>query len=127
MADVSYEGARIGFDDAYEVWGDGVGDTVGVATFAVDRRYDGTPTGAVDPLPIRVYVMDADGTMTGEEGAAMMAYLDLDAAEELRDALDAAIDQVRLTRHDAARHPNAGRRRLAGPSAGQNQDNKETR
>lgn len=100
MPDVLYEGAREGYDDALEVVGDAgyCGDVVGVATFAVDREWDGTPTGQRDPLPVRLYVLDVEGHLSGHEGATMTAYLDLEAAAELRDALDAAIVQVELTR-----------------------------
>jgi hypothetical protein len=97
MPDVLNESARTSYDDAREVLTED-GDVVGVATFAVDREFDGTPTGVRDPLPIRVYVLDAEGHLTGEIGANMTAYLDLEAARELRELIDAAIVQVELTR-----------------------------
>jgi N-acetylmuramoyl-L-alanine amidase len=93
------ESYRTDYDDAIEVGGDGCEDIVGVATFSVDRHYDGTPTGAIDELPVRVYVLDPSGDATGEAGRTQGAYLTLDSARELRDAIDAAIVQVELTRH----------------------------
>lgn len=98
MPDVLYEGARTDYDDAYEVFND-FGEAVGVATFAVDRDFGGTPTGEVDPLPIRVYVMDTNGEIAGEEGKTLLAYLSLDDTDELIELLRAACDQVRWTRH----------------------------
>ena len=97
MPDVMYEGARTDFDVAHEVCSY-EGDVVGVACFPVDEHYDGTPTGLVDPLPIRVYVLDGEGESTGNAGTALMAYLDLDGARELRDTIDAAIAYVELVR-----------------------------
>ncbi len=108
VPDVMYESARTDYDDALEIVGED-GDVVGVATFSVDREFGGTPTGVVDPLPVRVYVLDAEGHMVGEPGKAMMAYLDLDAARELRDALDAAILQVELTRDHRRKRPRVER------------------
>jgi hypothetical protein len=103
MADVLNEAAREGYDDALEVRAGWDGDTVGVATFAVDRAFNGTPTGEIDPLPIRLYVLDVQGDLTGEAGRAMTAYLDIEAAEELRDLVDAAVTQVQMTRHHRRR------------------------
>lgn len=104
MPDVMHEGARTDYDDAYEVVAD-YGDVVGVATFAADQAFGGEPTGLRDPLPIRVYVLDAEGHIAGEAGAALTAYLDLDQARELRDAIDAAVVQVELTRDRRRRAP----------------------
>ena len=109
MPDVLYESARTDYDDAYEIVSD-LGDGVGVATYPVDREWGGNATGTVDCLPIRVYVFDVEGHLTGEAGSGITAYLELEAARELRDALDAAIDQVELVRH--------GLRRQAFASAG---------
>lgn len=98
MPDVMYDSARAGYDDAYEVVND-FGERVGVATFAVDQLWSGAPTGKVDPLPVRVYVLDTDGELSGEPGQALTGYLTLEDAEELCDVLAAAIDEVRWTRH----------------------------
>ena len=110
MPDVLYDGARSDYDVAHEVFGEVVdGDIVGVACYPVDTTWDGTPTGVVDPLPVRVYVLDDDGDMAGEPGKALTAYMTLDAARELRETIDAAITYVELVRH---------RRRRGGPLRG---------
>jgi hypothetical protein len=97
MPDVMHEAARTDFDDAIEIGGDSYEceDVVGVATFPIDRAYGGEPTGQRDPLPIRVYTLTSDD---GFQTASFMAYLTLDSAYELRDAIDAAILQVELVR-----------------------------
>ena len=101
MPDVMLEQARTDYDDALEVSCWDSGDIVGVATFAVDRHWDGTPTGIRDTMPVRIYVLSEDAQGTGEN--VPMAWLDLDAAREVRDAIDAAILQVELTRDQRRR------------------------
>lgn len=100
MPDVLAEQYREGYDDAIEIQAD-PGDcdvVIGVATFSVDRAWDGTPTGERDPLPIRVYALDVEGQASGVEGHVIGAYTDIDGAREIIAALEAAILQVELTR-----------------------------
>ena len=110
MPDVMNESARTSYDDAAEVFSES-GDVVGVATFAADQDWHGVPTGARDTLPIRVYVLDVEGDIAGEAGASMTAWLDLGAACELVELLDAAIAQVELTCDRRRRHPLSARSR----------------
>lgn len=108
MPDVMHESARQGYDDAYEVaneWG----ERVGVATLAVDETWHRVPTGLREEAPIRVYILDTEGEIAGEAGAALLIYLSLDDAREYRDALDAAILQIELTRDRARRSPSPRR------------------
>lgn len=107
MPDVRHEGARTSYDDALEVFCSEGGDGVGVATFAADQDWDGVPTGERDCLPVRVYVWPED-----EEEPTGTAWLSIEAARQARDALDAAIVQVELTRDQRRRHPLSARGRL---------------
>lgn len=98
MPDVRSESHRTSYDDAIEVASES-GDVVGVATFPVDQEWDGTPTGRRDSLPIRVYAM------VPEDGGVETAWLDLDAARDLVDVLEAAILQVEFVRDRRRRSP----------------------
>lgn len=103
MPDVSTEAYRTDYDDAYEVYCWDFDDKVGVATLLADYTWHHEATGQIETAPVRVYVVNGDD---GEEpGEPRGAYLTLEAARELRDALDAAIVQVELGQHRRRTQP----------------------
>lgn len=97
MPDVATEQYRTDYDDAHEVHCWDFDDMVGIATLWADYTWGHEATGQIETAPIRVYVVNGDD---GEDpGEPRGAYLTLEAAREIRDALDAAIMQVELCQH----------------------------